>query len=377
MTCFLRIFLLLALLLTGCDPTTETASGTKDRTLTNALGGNAEGYARATEQREFRFPADHGPHPDFRTEWWYFTGNVEDRSGRHYGFQLTLFRNALSPQPVKGRSRWRTRQVYMAHFAITDVAGERFSARERFARASLGLAGARATPFRVWIEDWEIAGSADNDPFPMTLHAGDENNRIEIVLTAKKPLVLQGDAGLSRKSEASGNASYYYSYSRLSATGHITVDGDIRRIEGNAWMDREWSTSALAPDQSGWDWFALQLDNRYDLMLYRLRRKDGSTDPASAGSLVRPQGGKVALQEEDFEITVTRYWESPEGGRYPAGWRLRLPRQGLQLRVEPYLADQELDLSVRYWEGAVRVTGEHQGQPVAGHGYVELTGYAE
>ncbi len=371
------VTLLLALLLSGCGPSPDDTPDGGNLALSEVLGGSAEGYARAIEPREFEFPADHGPHPDFRTEWWYFTGNLEDRSGRHYGFQLTLFRNALSPEPLPGPSRWRTRQIYMAHFALTDVAGERFTAEERFARDSLDLAGAEATPFRVWLEDWEVSGSADRHPFPMTLRAGHDDSRIELTLTTEKPPVLQGDAGLSRKSEVPGNASYYYSYSRLSVTGEVSIGGESRPIEGSAWMDREWSTSALGPEQSGWDWFALQLDNGYDLMLYRLRRKDGSTDPASAGSLIDPKGRRIVLHEEDFEVAVTRHWESPQGGRYPAGWRLRLPRQGLQLQVEPYLADQELDLSVRYWEGAVRARGEHQGQSVSGHGYVELTGYTE
>ncbi|WP_303908493.1 lipocalin-like domain-containing protein [Thiohalomonas denitrificans] len=367
----------MALLLGGCGPAPDQPTVGGNLPLSEALGGDTEGYARATEPREFEFPADHGPHPEFRTEWWYFTGNLADRRGERYGFQLTLFRNALAPEPLEGPSRWRTRQVYMAHLALTDVAGGRFVARERFARASLGLAGARAAPFRVWIEDWEVSGGEGRHPFPMTLQAGDNEDGIELTLTMEKAPILQGEAGLSQKSEAPGNASYYYSYSRLSASGRITIDGADREVDGNAWMDREWSTSALGPEQSGWDWFALQLGNGVDLMLYRLRLRDGSTDPASAGSLVSPEGERTALREEDFEVTVTRHWESPRGGRYPAGWRLQLPQQQLWLRVEPLLADQELDLSIRYWEGAVRVSGEHRGQPVSGYGYVELTGYAE
>ncbi|SCZ50278.1 Predicted secreted hydrolase [Thiohalomonas denitrificans] len=368
---------LLALLLSGCGPAPDQPADGGSLAVSEALGGDIEGYARATEPREFKFPADHGPHPEFRTEWWYFTGNLADRRGERYGFQLTLFRNALAPEPLEGPSRWRKRQVYMAHLALTDVAGGRFVAEERFARAALGLAGARAAPFRVWLEDWEVSGGEGRHPFPVTLRAGNDKDGIELTLGMEKTPILQGEAGLSQKSEEPGNASYYYSYSRLSASGRITIDGVQRQVDGSAWMDREWSTSALGPEQSGWDWFALQLDNNVDLMLYRLRRRDGSTDPASAGSLVSPEGERTALREEDFEVTVTRHWESPRGGRYPAGWRLQLPQQQLWLRVEPLLADQELDLSVRYWEGAVRISGEHRGQPVAGYGYVELTGYAE
>ncbi|WP_245688198.1 lipocalin-like domain-containing protein [Thiohalomonas denitrificans] len=367
----------MALLLSGCGPAPDQPADGGSLAVSEALGGDIEGYARATEPREFKFPADHGPHPEFRTEWWYFTGNLADRRGERYGFQLTLFRNALAPEPLEGPSRWRKRQVYMAHLALTDVAGGRFVAEERFARAALGLAGARAAPFRVWLEDWEVSGGEGRHPFPVTLRAGNDKDGIELTLGMEKTPILQGEAGLSQKSEEPGNASYYYSYSRLSASGRITIDGVQRQVDGSAWMDREWSTSALGPEQSGWDWFALQLDNNVDLMLYRLRRRDGSTDPASAGSLVSPEGERTALREEDFEVTVTRHWESPRGGRYPAGWRLQLPQQQLWLRVEPLLADQELDLSVRYWEGAVRISGEHRGQPVAGYGYVELTGYAE
>lgn len=368
--------LLMALLVAACERPPETDADVI--ALNEALGGgDIEGYARATEPRPFRFPADHGPHPDFRTEWWYFTGNLVDVEGRRYGFQLTLFRNALSPTAPEGDSRWRTRQVYMAHFALTDATGGRFIARERFARAALGLAGAQAAPFRVWLEGWEVNGTTAANPFPLTLRAEEDSHAIALTLTAGKPLVLQGEAGLSRKSAEPGNASYYYSYTRLAAQGTITFAGETHRVTGTAWLDREWSTSALASNQSGWDWFALQLDNGYDLMLYRLRLEDGGSDPASAGSLVDPQGEKIPLESQDFRLEVTDRWESPRGGRYPIGWRIAVPGRELHLEVEPLLAAQELDLSVRYWEGAVRVRGEHHGRPVAGVGYVELTGYAE
>jgi predicted secreted hydrolase len=341
------------------------------------LRGAGEGYARATEPRTFSFPADHGPHPDYRTEWWYYTGNLESPEKRHFGFQLTFFRVALAPHLLPRQSAWATNQMYMAHFAVTDVASGRFYTFERFSRGALDLAGAQAQPFRVWLEDW-VAEAKDEGALPVRLRAAEGDVAIDLILDSAMAPVLQGSEGLSQKGPEPGNASYYYSFTRMSAAGTVRIEDQRFAVQGLAWMDREWSTSALGPDLTGWDWFAVQLSNGQDLMFYRLRRQDGSTDPFSAGLLVRNDGSTRRLGPADVVLEPRGYWQSsPGGARYPVRWRLRVPTEGLDLEITPYLPDQELDLSVRYWEGAVRVQGMQSGQAVTGSGYLELTGYAE
>jgi len=334
------------------------------------------GYAKALAPREFRFPADHGPHPEFRTEWWYYTGNLATADGRRFGFQLTLFRSALAPRMPPRESAWATRQAWLAHFTVTDVEAGAFHSFERWSRGALGLAGAQAEPFRVWVKDWTAA--AVGQTFPIRLTAADDGASIDLMLQQGKPPVLQGERGLSRKSAEPGNASYYYSLTRMPASGTVRVAGESFSVTGLAWMDREWSTSSLGKDQVGWDWFSLQLSDGWDVMLYRLRRKDGTADPASGGSLVDPRGGSRTLDLPRFQILGSGQWRSPRSGvRYPARWRLRIPEEDLSLEVRPVLADQELDVSFHYWEGAVAIEGTHRGKPVRGNGYVELTGYAD
>jgi predicted secreted hydrolase len=336
------------------------------------------GYAKAIEPREFSFPADHGPHPELRTEWWYFTGNLETAEGRRFGFQLTFFRSALAPEMPERRSAWATREAWLAHFAVSDVDGERFHSFERWSRGGpVGLAGALGQPFRVWVEDWS-AEETGGDVFPMRLSARQEDVGIDLSLEQGKPPVLQGERGLSRKSAEPGNASYYYSLTRMPASGTLRLGGESFGVTGLAWMDREWSTSSLGADQVGWDWFALQLSDGSEVMLYRLRRKDGSADPASSGTVVGPGGKSRTLSRSDFILEDLDRWRSPRSGAaYPARWQLRIPSEGLELEARPVLADQELDVSFRYWEGAVEIEGTRGGRPIRGRGYVELTGYAD
>lgn len=361
----------------GCSQSTVEHSdpdGAPRLELTSLLAGETEGFARAIEPRKFEFPRDHGPHPDFRTEWWYLTGNLEDSDGRRFGYQFTIFRNAMTGETLPRESAWATRQVYMAHLALTDVEGGKFYAFERFARGAAGLAGAETGPFRVWLGDWRFEGGGDPPPF--RLWAETDQVALDLELVAAKPLVLQGDAGLSRKGAEAGNASYYFAFTRLETSGRLRVDQTELEVRGSSWLDREWSTSVLERGQRGWDWFAVQLDDGTDLMVYQIRREDGSPARASSGSLIDAEGLKTALAREDFELEVLDWWTSPaSGGRYPSGWRISVPGEDLVLTVEPALAGQELDLSVLYWEGAVDVVGTRAGVAVTGRGYVELTGY--
>jgi predicted secreted hydrolase len=265
----------------------------------------------------------------------------------------------------------------MGHLALSDIGGGRFHATERFSREALGLSGARAEPFRVWLEDWSAEATGDG-ALPLRLTARGEDVSLSLVLEAGKPPVLQGDRGLNQKGPGKGNASYYYSLTRMPTRGQVTVDGRAYEVTGQSWMDREWGTNALGPGLVGWDWFSLQLSDGGELMYYQLRRRDGTADTFSAGTLVPAQGEPVHLSREDVRLEVSDTWKSPHSGAvYPARWRLAVPSRGLTLDITPALADQELPVSVRYWEGAVRFSGTHAGQPVQGRGYVELTGYGE
>jgi predicted secreted hydrolase len=346
-------------------------------------GGDTAGYARALAPRPFRSPADHGPHPEFRNEWWYVTGNLAAKlpegTGRPFGFQLTFFRSALAPPASTAApgSAWRTSQAWLAHFAVSDLAGGRFHSAERQARGALGLAGARAEPFRVWVGPWELA-AVGTASFPAHLAAATDDIALDLTLDPGKPAIAQGDRGLSQKGPEAGNASYYFSLPRLPAHGRITVEGRSYEVAGQAWLDREWSTSALSRGQVGWDWLALQLADGSEIMLYRLRRSDGRPDPFSRATEIRPDGSTRVWPLGEIGFEASGRFASPRSGAiYPDRWRIRIPGSGLDLDVRPALADQELDVGFRYWEGAVRVAGRRAGRPVTGVGYVELTGYAE
>ena len=339
-----------------------------------ALADSGAGFAQALVPRPFSFPADHGPHPDFRTEWWYYTGNLRTAAGRAVGFELTFFRVALAAEAVVRASAWATREVYVAHFAVTDVAGRRFHAFSRSSREALGLAGAAASPFHVWVDDW----SAEGDGPSARLRAADDDVALDLAVSATKPAVAQGDRGLSRKGPELGNASFYYSFPRMRAHGTVRLGRETLDVSGDAWMDREWSTSALGHDVQGWDWFALQLADGRELMFYLLRRRDGTVAPFSAGTLVAADGSTRVLAASDVRIDALAHWTSARSGvRYPSRWRLSVPSAALELQIEPRLADQELIVGTRYWEGAVAVSGSADGRPIAGQGYVELVGYAE
>lgn len=373
----------LVILLVGCDFTDGAApdqTSVASSRLSELLSPeDLEGYPLALESRAFSFPVDHGPHPAYRNEWWYVTGNLDAAGGERFGFELTIFRFALAPPgkvpPAEPSSAWATNQVYIGHFALTDVDAERFHVAQRYARNALGLAGAQAEPLRIWVEDWHLQESSLRNG-RWNLHAIDGDVELSLSLEALKAPVLNGTGGLSQKSSEPGNASYYYSVPRLKAEGKLSVAGNAHDVSGLAWLDREWGSSALSAEQEGWDWFALQLADGSELMYYNLRRTDGSNDPHSAGTFVPREGEILHLSQNEVTVDVKDYWESPLGGRYPMGWTITVPHLGLTLQVEPVLKAQELATNVRYWEGAVDVLAARAGKSVSGRGYVELTGYA-
>ena len=337
-----------------------------------------EGYAQAIDARDFVFPQDHGPHPGFRNEWWYITGNLDGEDGRRFGFELTIFRFSLTPPDSASsadESAWRSNQVYIGHFAITDGGERQFHVAHRYSRGSVGLAGAQADPFHVWLDNWNIQ-AAEGISKNWQLHASDDDVALDLILEPLKAPVLNGIDGLSQKAATSGNASYYYSITRLQTAGTIRINDEEFTVSGMSWLDREWGSSALSREQEGWDWYALQLSNGSDLMFYNLRRNDGSQDVHSAGTLTLADGQSVYLSRDDLIIEVLDTWQSPRGGRYPIAWRIEIPQYKLRLTVDPVLDAQELVTTVRYWEGAVDVSGEQDGALVTGRGYVELTGYA-
>ncbi|SMO45863.1 lipocalin-like domain-containing protein [Gracilimonas mengyeensis] len=351
-------------------------------------GGDEEEYLRATGPREFVFPDDHGPHPGFRTEWWYYTGNVFTEEGRQFGYQFTIFRSQLTPpdstsEDASTQNNWNTNQLYLGHFAISDVAEEDHIFEERYSRGAAGLAGAQVDPYRIWLEDWEIRrvnpnGSDDKD-FPVRIKAKMEDGAsIDFTITPSKPLVLQGEDGYDRKGEEEGNASYYLAFTRMDTEGTITKDGEEFDISGSSWMDHEWSTSALDESQEGWDWFSIQLSNGYDLMYYQLRNDDGTVSTFTTGSLIDPAGNKTTITPEDVELEVQDTWLSPHSGaEYPSQWTMRIPRFDLQLDLATLFPDQEMDVSVRYFEGTLSVSGNMEGKSLGGNGFIEMTGYGE
>ena len=347
-------------------------------------GGETAGYARAAGERAFTFPADHGPHPDYRQEWWYFTGNLESEQGRRLGYQITLFRNAVAPKAPALDSAWATNQVWMGHLAVTDPEGGRFVFDERFARGALDQAGARAEPFAAWLGPWrmEAAGegagesAGESGPPPFRIRAAGEDFRIDLTLAPGKPPVLHGDGGLSQKGPEAGNASWYYSLPRLPTRGQVAIRGEQWSVTGASWLDREWSTSALGEGQTGWDWFALQLEDGRDLMIYQIREAGGESAPQSYATWMDAEGEREpALDFTAIELEPVAYWQSPEtGARYPVEWRLALPGENEAWTVRAVQPAQELRTFVTYWEGAVdvRAAGE-----AIGRGYLEMTGYAD
>ena len=342
-----------------------------------AGAGWAQTWRQARPDYRLQFPRDHASHPEYRIEWWYYTGNLADSSSRRFGFQLTFFRVGVRARP-ENPSRWAVRDLFMAHLALSDLETGNFRFAERLNRAGPGWAGASTETYRVWNENWE-AGLGSHGRH--RLRARGEDFGIDLELNPGREPLLHGQAGLSRKGAQEGNASHYYSLTRMPTSGRIWIDGREFEVGGLSWMDHEFGTSFLEPEQTGWDWFALQLDSGQDLMVFQLRRSDGRLDPHSSGTLLDVSGKARALGRSDFSLEPVRTWRSPHSrARYPIQWRIRLPGQRLSLTVTAAQPDQELrtpnSTQVTYWEGAVVVTGTRGADPVTGRGYLEMTGYA-
>jgi len=337
----------------------------------------AQEFERALPGRSFSFPRDHYSHPEFRTEWWYYTGHVGSRDGKSFGYQLTFFRTGLRRER-SSQSRWALKSLFFAHFAMTNEGEKGFTFREKISRGALGQAGAATDRLHVWVEDWILKGDGPDH----LLEARDPSMAIRFRLTPLKPPVVNGINGVSQKAEGVGNASHYYSITRMKTSGELTIKGKVLTVEGISWMDHEFGTNQLQTYQVGWDWFSIQMENNTELMLYVIRHRDGNPDPYSSGTFIYPDGSSRHIRLEEFDIRALKTWKSRKtGARYPARWKVRISGLEIDLTVTPTVADQELttreSTRVTYWEGSVRVNGTYQGKPISGVGYVELTGYAE
>lgn len=325
----------------------------------------------------YEFPRDHGAHPAFKTEWWYFTGNLRDERGAEFGFQLTWFRQGISRAENPGGpqlSRWIVRDLDFAHFTLSDLGARQFFFSQKISRGAFGEAGSGAAGRIAWIDGWELFLKENG---AWELRAAEDGRALRLTLTPQKPPAIHGENGVSAKAAGAGHASHYYSQTRLAAAGEITLGGETRRVTGESWFDHEWATNQLTAEQAGWDWFSLQLSDGTELMLYQLRKRDGGVDAASSGTFIAADGGTAHLPDGAFRLTPLAWWKSLKTGtRYPVRWRVEVPRLALTLEVSTPMEKQELSLTpITYWEGAVRAEGQRAGKPVNARGYMELTGY--
>jgi predicted secreted hydrolase len=334
-------------------------------------------YLLAVPGRSLSFPADHNSHPDFKTEWWYYTGHLEAESGQRFGYQVTFFRFGVRDRQTSIKQTPLFTELYMAHFALSNFSGRNFLFRERINRGIGDRAGAKTDRFLVWNEDWSVEGNRDNHK----ISVNDRGTELRLVLKSLKPPVLHGQNGYSQKGEGEGRASYYYSLTRMQTEGELIVGGKSEKVRGLSWMDHEFGSNQLGPDQLGWDWFSIQLDNQSEMMLYLMRRKDGSIDPYSHGTLVYADGTTRHLALKDYRVDVLARWQSPKSAaEYPIKWKVIIAAEQIELEIAPHFPEQELitnrSTRVTYWEGAVQVKGTLGNKPIAGSGYVEMTGYA-
>jgi predicted secreted hydrolase len=329
----------------------------------------------------YEFPRDYFSHPDFQTEWWYYTGNLQTAEGRRFGFELTFFREGVSRAPSK-ISTWDIRDVYLAHFVVSDLDGKRFFHKERTNRAGPGIAGADASRQKMFNGNWSVVWSDGTE----NLTALADQFAVTLSLRPQKPPVIHGEDGVSQKSAGEGHASHYFSETRLHASGSLNIDSNRYEVTGLAWMDHEFFTQQLAPEQAGWDWLSIQLNDNTELMLFHIRRKDGTIDPYSAGTFVDAQGHAHHLKANDFQLEPTgesktdNTWTSPAThATYPIRWKIRVPAFGVALEAGTALPSQEFvsnsKLAPSYWEGAIFLTGAKNESPLRGSGYLEMTGY--
>jgi len=349
--------------------------------LAGPFCAGGEEFEKALPGKIFSFPRDHFSHPQFKTEWWYYSGHLQSQGNDRspFGFQLTFFRSGLKREAKEQKSKWAIQNLYFAHLALTDESRQKFDYRQKISRGSLGEAGASDRVFRIWIDDWSVEGKGPNTEEHL-LKAGDKEFGIELRLLPEKKPVVHGKNGISQKGE--GTASHYYSITRLKTAGNIFLKGRVIPVEGASWMDHEFGSAQLRQDQVGWDWFSIRMEDGTDLMLYRIRRKGGSPDPYSSGTILLPDGTQRTLSLKDFRIDVLEQWKSKKsGGTYPSKWRVTIPQYQMELVLSPTVKDQELiteeSTRVTYWEGSVWVEGKAGDKPVKGMGYAELTGYAE
>jgi predicted secreted hydrolase len=327
----------------------------------------------------YSFPKDHAAHEEYRTEWWYYTGHLQAADGRTYGYQLTFFRSGMDhPALAENPSRWAIRHLYLAHFAVTDENENSFFYTDKVNRAGVRNAGAETVTYRIWNGSWR----AETVQSLHHLVASDKEWAIDLMLSPKKPPVIHGRDGVSKKGKGQIQSSHYYSLTQMETHGTIKVNGRTLKVQGTSWMDHEFGSNQLSEDQTGWDWFGLRLDSGIELMLYQIRRKDGSLDPFSSGTVVLEGGSSKHLALSDFQIKSKGLWKSDKsGGNYPNSWEISIPNQDITLTLTPTVPDQELmttrSTGVTYWEGSVKIQGTHRERPITGEGYVELTGYAQ
>jgi len=344
--------------------------------LAAAVGPAAEepDWALALPGWQYDFPRDHFAHPDFKTEWWYFTGNLTADDGREFGFQLTFFRQGVR-RGEAAATRFAVEDIKLAHFAVTDIGKEKFRFAQKVSRGSFGDAGFSDGDRIAWIDDWTLRHTG---PGRFRIEARDADFALALDLTTAKAPVFHGENGISQKSAGEGRASHYYSFTRLAAQGTLTLAGRDIAVKGWSWFDQEWATNQLTDNQTGWDWLSLQFEDNTELMLFQIRLKDGGRDPFSHGTWIHADGKTTPIKNEEFELVPGRSWRSNEsGGAYPVEWALRIPKLDVELAVEAAMDAQELVLRpISYWEGSVRASGTGKGQALRGRGYLEMTGYA-
>ncbi len=336
-------------------------------------------FKQALPGYRFSFPADHYSHDDYKTEWWYYTGHLNAKDKQKFGFELTFFRSGIKNEQAVKSGPWAVNNIYMTHFALTDINGKNFFHSEKLCRPGVGKAGASRysdKAFKAWTENWSL--EAENGKHHLLAREGEY--KIDLVLDEGKAPVIHGLNGVSQKASCKGCASHYYSFTRMPLKGEITLPGKQLQVEGNAWMDHEFGSNQMTKEQKGWDWFSIQLNDQSELMLYVMRLKNGKLDENSSGTIVFPDGKYAHLKLSDYKIEASGKWQSPHTkAAYPTKWQIEIPSKNLVLLIEPEIQDQELASErpggISYWEGSCKVSGKKNGKEISGQAYVELTGY--